>query len=597
MKGLKKKISLLLSILLCVVLTIGCTAEEYNNNTSTNVPFSWRNATVYFALTDRFLDGDSSNNHSYGRELDANGKEYADYKNQSSTFHGGDIKGMTEKIKEGYFTDLGVNAIWISSPFEQIHGWIGGEGFRHYAYHGYYALDYTSLDGNMGTKDQFKEFVDTAHKKGIRVILDVVLNHAGYASLKDMDEYGFGTLKDGWKDYYYGDTSNANGGTDNEYIDKSSKEAWAKWWGPQWVRSSKGYAGYEGEESGLDQLICLSGLPDFKTETKYDPGIPAIWKTKWTKEGRLAEEETKLKNYFSTSGKKPTVSNYLVKEVSDWVREYGIDGFRCDTAKHVELETWKALKEESTTALRDWKKANPDKKIDDLDFWMTGEVWGQGVMRTDYFDNGFDSLINFDFQKYANNTKEIDSIYDEYAKKINSDTSFDALSYISSHDTTLYDRNDLINGGTALLLVPGAAQIFYGDETARPLAFPDCAYEDQKLRGDMNCKSINKSVLTHWQKLGRFRRAHLAIGAGQHTKISDSPYTFSRVYKEGNIEDKVVCVINANSKEKTKVKVFSVFKDGTKVRDAYTGKTATVKDGEVKFTADKNGVILIEEEK
>ncbi|GKX67242.1 alpha-amylase family glycosyl hydrolase [Inconstantimicrobium mannanitabidum] len=597
MRKIKKRLSILLCILLCVVFTAGCSSEEYKNDTSTKVPFSWRNATVYFALTDRFLDGDSSNNHSYGRELDANGKEYANYKQQPATFHGGDIKGLTQKIKDGYFTDLGVNAIWITSPFEQIHGWIGGVGFRHYPYHGYYALDYTSLDANVGTKEQFKEFVETAHKNGIRVVLDVVLNHAGYATLKDMDEYGFGKLNDGWKDYYYGDPKSAKGENDETFIDKSSKEAWAKWWGPQWVRSSKGYAGYTGEESGPDQEICLSGLPDFKTETENDPGIPALWKTKWTKEGRYDQEVNKLKNYFSTSGKKPTVSNYLVKEVSDWVREYGIDGFRCDTAKHVNLETWKALKEASTEALRDWKKANPDKKVDDSEFWMTGEVWDHGVQKDAYFDNGFDSLINFQFQKALVDIKDIDGIYSDYADKINSDTSFDMLSYISSHDTTLYNREDLINGGTGLLLVPGAAQIFYGDETARPLAFEDCAYEDQKLRGDMNWNSINKTVLSHWQKLGRFRRAHLAVGAGEHAKISDSPYTFSRIYKQGNIEDKVVCVIGANSKEKTEINVSTVFKDGTKVRDAYTGKTAKVKNGKVKFTSDKNGVILVEEEK
>lgn len=109
-------------------------------------------------MTDRFLDGDKSNNHSYGGELDEN----SDYKNQTATFHRGDIIGITKKINEGYFDDLGVNAIWMTSPLEQIHGFMGGDGFRHYAYHGYYALDYTSIDSNVGTKEQFEEFVDTA---------------------------------------------------------------------------------------------------------------------------------------------------------------------------------------------------------------------------------------------------------------------------------------------------------------------------------------------------------------------------------------------------------------------------------------------------
>lgn len=593
MRKVKKIISLLSIIVLSTGLLSGCKINNYKNNTNVNAPFSWDNATVYFAFTDRFLDGDKTNNHSYGRELDENGNENPDYKNQPATFHGGDIIGITKKINEGYFDDLGVNAIWITSPFEQIHGFIGGDGFRHYAYHGYYALDYTLIDSNVGTKEQFEEFVDTAHKHGIRVVLDVVLNHPGYVSLKDMDEYNFGKLKDNWKDYYYDDSKNAKFSEDEQYIDKNDLEAWERWWGPQWVRASQKYAGYDGSIGGEDRKMCLSGLPDFKTETTYDPSIPEIWKVKWTKEGRYEEEKASLDKYFKENGKSPAVANYLIKEISDWVREYGIDGFRCDTAKHVEQDKWKELKEQCTIALKEWKKANPDKKIDNSDFWMTGEVWGQKVGKTSYYDNGFDSLINFGFQMDASNLENIDKTYDSYAKKINSDSTFNALSYISSHDTSLFDRDNLINGGTALMLVPGGAQIFYGDETRRPIQYEDCSYKDQQTRGDMNWESIDKEVLSHWQILGRFRRAHLSIGAGEHKKISDSPYVFSRIYDRAGITDKVVCVIGAENK--ITFDVSSVFDDGVKVRDAYTGNNTTVKDGKVTFKAHKNGVILIEE--
>ena len=62
------------------------------------------------------------------------------------------------------------------------------------------------------------------------------------------------------------------------------------------------------------------------------------------------------------------VRDYLIYWLSSWVREFGIDGFRCDTAKHVEKDAWKQLKIASTQALRDWKAANSDKKVDDSDF-------------------------------------------------------------------------------------------------------------------------------------------------------------------------------------------------------------------------------------
>lgn len=79
-------------------------------------PFSWQNATVYFVLTDRFVNGDPTNDNSYGRHKDG--------MQEIGTFHGGDLKGLTSKLD--YLQHLGVNALWISSPLEQIHGWVGG---------------------------------------------------------------------------------------------------------------------------------------------------------------------------------------------------------------------------------------------------------------------------------------------------------------------------------------------------------------------------------------------------------------------------------------------------------------------------------------
>lgn len=80
--------------------------------THASAPFNWRNATVYFVLTDRFRNGDPTNDHSYGRHKDG--------MQEIGTFHGGDLRGLTSQLD--YLQQLGVNALWISSPFEQIHG-------------------------------------------------------------------------------------------------------------------------------------------------------------------------------------------------------------------------------------------------------------------------------------------------------------------------------------------------------------------------------------------------------------------------------------------------------------------------------------------
>lgn len=128
---------------------------QVNADTQKTAKFTWDNVTAYFVLTDRFVNGDKSNDHSYGRGLQSDGKtavEGLDTYNNPGTFHGGDLKGLTSKVEEGYFDQLGVNAIWITAPYEQVHGYTSGNvqsnnqrtypdtnggGFPYYSYHGY----------------------------------------------------------------------------------------------------------------------------------------------------------------------------------------------------------------------------------------------------------------------------------------------------------------------------------------------------------------------------------------------------------------------------------------------------------------------------
>ena len=131
--------------------------------TASSTPeFSWDNATVYFLLTDRFKNGDTSNDNAYDRVKTVAGDSRA-------TFHGGDFKGITDKINDGYFNDLGVNAIWMTAPYEQLHGYILGDGFAHYSYHGYYVTDYTEPDTDHSTKQALRTVVKPAHERAIRI--------------------------------------------------------------------------------------------------------------------------------------------------------------------------------------------------------------------------------------------------------------------------------------------------------------------------------------------------------------------------------------------------------------------------------------------
>ncbi|HEX9149981.1 MAG TPA: alpha-amylase family glycosyl hydrolase, partial [Thermoanaerobaculia bacterium] len=127
----------------------------------------WSDDVLYFVLVDRFADGDLSND----RHVDRTAK---------GAFHGGDLKGLTENLDE--IAGLGVTAIWVNPLVKNIDGYVTGAGFPDWAYHGYWADDFTRLDERFGTEEDLKALVAACHRRRIKVLLDVVYNHAGYGS-------------------------------------------------------------------------------------------------------------------------------------------------------------------------------------------------------------------------------------------------------------------------------------------------------------------------------------------------------------------------------------------------------------------------------
>src|SRR5690625_4444513 len=141
-----------------------------------DLDFDWDEARIYFMLTDRFYDGDPTNNDPNGNNYDISHPE---------TYHGGDFQGIIDKLD--YLDDLGINTIWITPIVDNI-DW----DMRHdkegsqYGYHGYWAKDFTKIDEHLGDIEVFKELIDQAHDRGIKIMVDVVLNHTGYG-LKEND--------------------------------------------------------------------------------------------------------------------------------------------------------------------------------------------------------------------------------------------------------------------------------------------------------------------------------------------------------------------------------------------------------------------------
>ncbi len=546
--------------------------------------FLWDNATIYFVLTDRFNNANTSNDLSYGRQYDPIGG-----------FLGGDLQGLTAKINEGYFDDLGVNAIWITPPYEQIHGAVPGywgpngfPGESHYAYHGYYALDFTEVDNNYGTAADMEAFVDAAHAHGIRIIMDIVVNHVGYETTADVAEFGLGDFGDPWV-------------PDNPTLN-ADDPAWCNWWtdnnGNPWIRKGDTATDFCALAcGGSDKELCLAGLPDVLTELATPVGLPKILETKWGGAGssKYTTEAAELNTFFTNQNLTATPANHIIKWLTDWVRDYGIDGFRIDTYKHVETPIWGTLKEQAQIALDEWRVNNPTKPLAGqvTPFWMVGELYGHGPNKNvDAVVNGkTDALINFNFQGQDGEPTALDGTYAGYAGLV-ADPEWNIVSYISSHDTELSNRADLVDGGTSLLLAPGAVQIFYGDETGRQ---PSSSGSDQDTRSFMNWGSVDNTVLSHWQKIGQFRRCHPAVGAGTHTKLGDAPYTFLREYinADAGICDKVIVAVGASSG--TPISVGGAIADGTVLRDAYTGEVSTVSGGMVVYNnVGTAGVVLME---
>ncbi len=215
-----------------------------------------------------------------------------------------------------------------------------------------------------------------------------------------------------------------------------------------------------------------------------------------------------------------------------------------------------------------------------------------------YFDKAFQSLINFQF-KWNAAQQDYETLFSTYSNYLSTDLNgFGTLNYLSSHDDGApFDaaRDKTIEAAIKLLLAPGTSQVYYGDESARSLVIEE-TQGDATLRSFMNWDAIQnnvktKTILNHWQKLGQFRANHPAIGAGSHSMISKSPYVFSRHFSKGNYTDVVVIALDVLKGEK-EFDVSKVFKNGDRLRDAYSNKSAKVKNGKVKINSEFNMVLL-----
>lgn len=528
-------------------LLTSCATVQNSQKTA----FTWEGANTYFLLTDRFANGDKTNDVNFGRTEKAA---------TLRGFEGGDLRGIIQKIDENYFTDLGINAIWMTPIVEQIHGATDEGTGNTYAFHGYWTKDWTALDPNFGTKADLKELVEKAHAKGIRIVLDAVINHTGPVTRSDA-------------------------------VYPNS-----------WVRTSPTctYSNYK----NTTECTLVANLPDILTESDLPAELPQMLVDKWKKEGRYEAEINSLDQFFARTGYPHAPKYYIMKWLADYIVEFGIDGYRIDTVKHTNEDVWKDFQTVNQEAFDIYKTNNPTKVLDKNLFFMVGEVYGYGIShkqnydfgdrKVNYYQNGFKSLINFDFKGDANKTYE--ELFSDYSKLLHSDLNGKTvMNYLTSHDDGSpfdKDRRRTYEAATKLLLAPGISQVYYGDETARDLTIEGTT-GDATLRSNMNWSDLHynactKKLLEHYQRLGQFRATHPAVGAGVHKMISNAPYWFTRTYDN----DMVLIGLDLKTGAKT-LSVTGIFDDGTKLRDAYSNKTSKVENGQITFDTEYS-IVLIE---
>lgn len=213
---------------------------EAKTSAGGKLDFDFDESRIYFVLTDRFKDGDETNN--FGVD-----------KTHPEAYHGGDFQGLLDKLD--YIEDLGVNTLWITPIVDNVDFNKGIDfGGTQYGYHGYWAKDFAKLDEHLGDLDTFKQLIDEAHDRGIKIMVDVVLNHPGYG-MKPGDQYPGVTQADKGR---FADMLRTDGLSSNTDAIKGE----------------------------------LAGLPDFLTENPQVRSQVIRWQTDWLERAKTDRGDT-----------------------------------------------------------------------------------------------------------------------------------------------------------------------------------------------------------------------------------------------------------------------------------------------------------------
>jgi glycosidase len=320
---------------------------------------------IYFVMPDRFENGDPSNDTG-GVDPAAGPLIHGHLPARTGWYHGGDLVGLTSRLD--YLAGLGVSAIWITPPFVnrtvQGNGTIEGSSA---GYHGYWQIDWSRIDPHLGSDDDMLAFIEDAHERDMLVIFDIVANHTGDVI----------TFEEGR--FTYVSTSAA------PFLDASGRA-----FDPAEVAGSPDFP-------ELDPAISFPYTPTFASPEDATVKNPA-----WLNDVTLYHnrgnstfqgESSLLGDFFGLDdlfSQHPRVVEGMIELYSDVIRRYPVDGFRVDTAKHVDDTFWAAF----VPAIRQ-AAAEAGRE----DFFVFAEVFGEDPIFNSRYSTvlGFDAVLDFQF--------------------------------------------------------------------------------------------------------------------------------------------------------------------------------------------------------
>ncbi len=329
---------------------------------------------VYFVLPDRFENGDTTNDRG---GIDGDALTHGFDPAHKGFYHGGDLAGLTARLD--YLEQLGMTAIWFAPIFKNKPVQ-GGPGEESAGYHGYWVTDFTRVDPHFGTNDEFRAFVDAAHARGMKVYMDIITNHTADV-IKYREGYDYRSIAD---------------------------YPWSTKGGPDGARINEGFAG---DTVQTEENFALLTSPDFANmpyveddeKTVKTPGWlndPIYYHnrgdTTFSGENSLYGDFVGLDDLFTEH---PRVLRGMIDIYGDWIDRFGIDGFRIDTARHVNPEFWQTF----VPAMRERAAA---KGIPN--FHIFGEVAREsadnGYLAQYTRRDGFPAVLDFAFQAAVRDT-------------------------------------------------------------------------------------------------------------------------------------------------------------------------------------------------